>query len=163
MLTVSDTSPISNLAIIGQLNLLHEQFGDVLIPEAVYDEFSRMASLPARRLIVQAVESAWLSVHKVNSGTHLDWLLWDLDRGEAEAIALAVELKADILLIDELEGRRMARESGLTVRGVLGVLMRAKKTGSLAAIKPSIEMLKSQARFFVAAELEQRVLNEVGE
>lgn len=71
----------------------------------------------------------------------------ELHSGEAEAIALALELKADHLLIDEREGRTMARQLGVPVTGVLGVLRRAKRRAHITAIKPEIESLKTKARF----------------
>jgi predicted nucleic acid-binding protein len=163
MRTVSNTSPISNLAIIGQLNLLREQFGEVWIPEAVINESNRISHAPTRDLILKSVETGWLVVQPVSDNHIIDALLSHLDRGEAEAIALASELKADLLLIDERDGRRVARETGLKVRGVLGVLLRAKKTGRLTAIKPLIELLKSRARFFIDSELEKTILADAGE
>jgi predicted nucleic acid-binding protein len=163
MRTVSNTSPISNLAIIGQLDLLREQFGKVWIPQAVFAESDSIAHVRARQLILQAIENGWLLVHEAADIHVVNLLLSDLHRGEAEAIALALEMKADLLLIDERDGRRVARESGLTVRGILGVLLRAKKTGRLTAIKPSIENLKNDARFFITPDLEKSILTEAGE
>jgi predicted nucleic acid-binding protein len=158
MLTVSNTSPISNLTIIGQLDLLREQFGKLWIPLAVFAESDRIAHEQARHVILQAIENGWLIVHPAADIHVVNLLLSDLHPGEAEAIALALEMKADLLLIDEREGRRIARESGLTVRGVLGVLLRAKKTGRIATMKTSIDTLKNQAGFFIAAELEKTSL-----
>jgi predicted nucleic acid-binding protein len=163
MRTVSNTSPISNLAIIGQLDLLHEQFGQILIPGAVCAECEQLANPPARNAIQQAIDAGWLLVTPVANVELVKSLLSHLHEGESEAIALAMEMKADLVLIDEREGRRIARESGLTVRGILGVLLRAKKTGRLETVKPSIDLLKSQARFFIAPELEQQILAEAGE
>jgi predicted nucleic acid-binding protein len=163
MRTVSNTSPISNLAIIGQLDLLREQFGKVWIPLAVFAESDRTAHAPTRHVILQAIESGWRVVHPAADIDVVNLLLSDLHRGEAEAIDLALEMKADLLLIDEREGRRIARESGLTVRGILGVLLRAKKTGRIATMKTSIDKLKNQAGFFIAAELEKSILAEAGE
>jgi len=163
MRTVSNTSPISNLAIIGQLDLLREQFGKVWILLAVFAESDRIAHEQTRHVILQAIESGWLVVHTAADIHVVNLLLSDLHRGEAEAIALALEMKADLLLIDEREGRRIARESGLTVRGILGVLLRGKKTGRIATMKTSIEKLKNQAGFFIATELEKSILVEAGE
>ena len=84
-------------------------------------------------------------------------------QGEAEAIALATELKADIVLIDEQEGRQLASKAGLAVTGVLGVLLRAKRKGEIAAVKPEIDLLRSKARFFVSPLLEAKVLVAAGE
>jgi uncharacterized protein len=90
-------------------------------------------------------------------------LLSSLHKGEAAAIALAVDLKADIAIIDEQEGRRLATQAGLTVTGVLGILLRAKLAGQIAAVEPEIRALRSQARFFIAPSLEARVLSLAGE
>src|SRR5439155_7115199 len=83
-------------------------------------------------------------------------LTLELHRGEAEAIALAVEVKADWILIDERDGRMMGRQLGLPLTGVLGVLLRAKKMKKIKAYKPEIAALKSKARFFVAPQLKTR-------
>jgi len=90
-------------------------------------------------------------------------LLLQLHSGEAEAIALATDLKADIVLIDEQEGRQLASKAGLAVTGVLGVLLRAKRKGDIAAVKPEIDLLRSKARFFVSPLLEAKVLVAAGE
>jgi predicted nucleic acid-binding protein len=87
----------------------------------------------------------------------------DLDQGEAEAIALATEIQADVLLIDEDEGRSVARQAGLVVRGVLGVLLRAKAMGEIASVKAEIDASRNRAGFFIAASLEIDVLRSVGE
>ena len=90
-------------------------------------------------------------------------LLLQLHSGEAEAIALATDLKADIVLIDEQEGRQLASKAGLAVTGVLGALLRAKRRGEIAAVKPEIDLLRSKARFFVSPLLEAKVLVAAGE
>jgi predicted nucleic acid-binding protein len=76
---------------------------------------------------------------------------------------LATEIPADILLIDEKDGRFFARQSKLPVRGVLGILIRAKGMGSVLSIRSEIEALRKRAGFFVAAALEDEVLRAVGE
>ena len=87
----------------------------------------------------------------------------ELDKGEAEAIALATEIQADVLLIDEREGRSFARQAGLPVRGVLGILIRAKAKAEIDSVRAEIEALRSRAGFFVAPSLEAEVLRNVGE
>ena len=82
---------------------------------------------------------------------------------EAEAIGLATEIPADILLIDEKEGRSVARQAGLRVRGTLGILIRAKEAGEVASVRTEIRALKTRAGFFVAAELEAEVVRIAGE
>jgi uncharacterized protein len=93
----------------------------------------------------------------------LSLLQLQLRAGEAEAIALASEIKADTVFIDEQEGRQLAAQAGLFVTGVLGVLLRAKQNGSIAALKPDLQGLRFKAPFFIASSLEEKVLAAAGE
>ncbi len=163
MVVVSDTSPISNLALIDRLDLLRIQFDQVWIPDAVKSELDHVPDRDAKASIEQAVQDRWLGCCSVGNIRLVATLANDLDRGEAEAIALATEIPADILLIDEKEGRIFARQSRLRVRGVLGILIRAKAMGSVLSLRSEIEALRKRARFFVAATLEDEVLRTVGE
>lgn len=86
-----------------------------------------------------------------------------VDRGEAEAIVLAEELKADLLLIDDEDGRELAQGRGLAITGVLGVLLRAKRVGLIPAIRPEIERLLKETTFFCSETLFQNLLNLAGE
>lgn len=88
---------------------------------------------------------------------------YNLDLGEAEAIALALELKADELLIDERLGRREAVRLGLSITGVLGVLLIAKNRGLIAKVKPIMESLISQANFRISHQLYEEVLQTANE
>jgi predicted nucleic acid-binding protein len=163
MVAVSNTSPISNLAIIGRLDLLRSQFTQVLIPEAVRTELERMPNPDAKTSIENAIRNGWLVCKDVGNRQFAAALGNDLDRGEAEAIALATEIQAGVLLIDEKEGRSFARQAGLIVRGVLGVLIRAKAQGEISSVKADIDALRSCAGFFIASSLEADVLRSVGE
>ena len=82
----------------------------------------------------------------------------DLDPGEAEAIVLAIERKASILLVDERRGRRTATAAGLTVTGLLGVVARAKQAGLIISAKPVLDELIQIARFWIGPELYAEVL-----
>jgi predicted nucleic acid-binding protein len=90
-------------------------------------------------------------------------LLGKLDRGEAEAIVLAQEVNADLLLVDEQKARRVAAEAGLVVAGVLGVLLRAKAAGLVGAIGPLIVRLRDDLDFFISDSLNREVLRLAGE
>jgi hypothetical protein len=163
MVAVSDTSVVSNLAFIGRLRLLASQFEMVWTPEAVRAELDRIPSVEAKDRIAEAVEAGWLRSRKVLNPRLAAALANDLDTGEAEAIALATEIPADVLLIDEKEGRGFARQAGLRVRGVLGILLRAKTKGELASVKAEIRALRDRAGFFVAPASEVEVLRSAGE
>ena len=163
LVAVSDTSPVSNLALIERLSLLKSQFQEVWIPEAVLAELRRMPDPKAKFLIEQALNSSWLRCCAVRNNRLAVALRSDLDDGEAEAIVLATEIAADVLLIDEKEGRNFARQGGILVRGVLGVLIRAKANGDIPSVKAEINALRDRARFFVAQGLEAEVLRSVGE
>jgi predicted nucleic acid-binding protein len=163
MPTVSNTSPLSNLAWIGRLNLLLHQFHEVWIPKAVETELQDVPDASALKAIDDARRLGWLKSRAVSDAAVVSLLMVELHQGEAEAIALALELKAKRLLIDEREGRTMARQLGLTTTGVLGVLLRAKKLKQIEAVKPEIDALRSEARFFVAPALEATVLAKAGE
>ena len=76
---------------------------------------------------------------------------------------MATEIPADVLLIDEKDGRAPARQAGVPVRGVLGILIRAKVMGSVSSVKSEIEALRRLAGFFVGANLEEEVLRSIGE
>jgi predicted nucleic acid-binding protein len=100
MLVVSNTSPLSNLAIIGRVDLLREQLGSVTIPPGVRMELSRLPNSAARSALEQALEARWLSVVPLVAAVPADLAL-ALDVGEAETLALALETKANLVLLDE--------------------------------------------------------------
>ena len=114
MLVVSNTSPILNLALIDRLSLLREQFTTVTIPKGVLEELRVGENLPGSKKILDALDTKWLQVEKVLDSTVLRILKRDLDAGEAEAIALALENRAKWVLLDESEARRIGEnKSGI--------------------------------------------------
>ncbi|MGH9784027.1 MAG: DUF3368 domain-containing protein [Terriglobia bacterium] len=163
MLVVSNTSPIANLAFINRLGLLPSQFERLWIPEAVRSELDRIPAPAAKASIEQMSQTGWLKSRPIENLSLAAVLGKELDRGEAEAIALSIEMKADLLLIDEREGRIVARQAGLRVRGVLGILLRAKAKGEISSVKTEIEALRNRAGFFVAPRLEAEILRSAGE
>jgi uncharacterized protein len=163
MPAVSNTSPILNLAIIGQLDLLRQQFKEVLIPPGVLQELQIDSELPGVESMRVALRDNWLRVVELNDTALARALKRDLDTGEAEAIALALQLGAITLLMDEHEGRAAAKAMGLTPIGILGVLLRAKRTGDLDSVGGAMRALQQQAGFFLTANLFASVLREAGE
>lgn len=155
MPVVSNTSPILNLAIVDQLELLRRQFGEILIPNAVLDELKVDEERPGSQAICEAIASGWIQVQEASKEPLVQLLKQTLDRGEAEAIALAIELKADWTLLDEREGRKVAKSLGLNVTGIL---LRAKQLGELESLQPVIDDLINKAGFRIAPELLAQIL-----
>lgn len=162
MLAVSDTSPISNLAFIGRLDLLRAQFAEVRIPPAVAAELKKHPDKAAKNVIELALRE-WIRIVTPKDTPFHRMLRRQVDAGEAEAIAAATDIGAAIVIIDEQEGRMLARHAGLSVTGTLGILLRAKRSGHLPLIKPEIQALHTHARFFLSVSLEREVLTAAGE
>jgi predicted nucleic acid-binding protein len=160
VIVVSDSSALISLARVGWITLLPKLFGTVLIPEAVCAELENSnPDSPARNLRAEP----WLKVIAVKRQSEVATLLVDLDRGEAEAVILALEQKADTLLVDERRAREFARRKGLTIIGALGVLVQAKRRGLVQEIGPITARMRTQGRFWVSEALEEQVLRSVGE
>ena len=158
MIIISDTSPITNLYQVGQLSLLQQLYGRVIIPPAVWDELS---SLTEQAKLLE--DEPWLEVVAPTDMKRLSLLSDQLDPGEAEAIVLAFELEADYLLIDEQTGRKVAQEQGLRITGVLGLLLQAKKQNLIQSVKPLIDRLVQEVGFRIHPDLVKRVLELAGE
>ena len=156
MIVVSDTSPVLALAAIGQLDLLRLLFADVLIPEAVEREFAHKN--PDFLPLPSWFRSRWPTDRGL-----IKSLLAEIDLAEAEAIALAIELKADLLLIDERLGRAVAQRKGLQFTGIIGVLLEAKRRGHVPAVRPLLDDLFTKAGFRISMRLRKRTLDLAGE
>lgn len=148
MIVVSDTSPITNLLKIGRIDLLHDLYGTVVVPSAVAKELNFLKE--TRRWMI---DLDWIEVVELQNRDVYSLLADTLDPGEAEAIALSLELDADVLLIDEVDGRREAANRGLEVTGLIGVLLEAKRAGLIDLIRPEIDKLVSDAKFWMSPNL----------
>ena len=131
MPAVSNTSPLRYLIAAGHADLLGQLFGEILIPSGVAAELSDAAAPASVRQWI-ARPPAWLRIHPLNSAPDAE-LITALDRGEREAIVLATERKADVLIIDEWKGRAIAQRRGLPLIGALGVLGEAYRQGLIDA------------------------------
>jgi predicted nucleic acid-binding protein len=155
-LVVADSSPLIYLSRIGLLHILPTLFGDVVVPRAVWDEaVGRRSSAPGFESLQRA---DWIRV--VDNPSPSEDL--GLDPGEAAAILVAESLHADLLLIDERLGRAVAQERGLVVRGTLGVLVQARQSNILSALKPVLDALVAEG-FRIAPGLIQQALAYAGE
>lgn len=153
---VSNTGPLIALAQIGQFNLLQALFEQVVIPPAVRAEIQDDVS----RAALTAAE--WLVVSPPADLLAVQLLLEELDAGESEALILAKEKSAKLLLIDERAAARKARTLGLSVIGTLGILLLGQKAGYLTTLKPHLEHLQ-QTGFRMSTSLYTQVLLAAGE
>lgn len=164
MIVVSDTSPITNLAAISQLNLLQQLYTHLIIPKAVYNEMVKVDQLVPGAVEVQTLP--WIQTQAVADYQQIVAIQSsqeNIDVGEAEAIVLALELKADLLLMDERRGRAVATSCGLNVTGLLGVLLQAKRNSLIPAVKPVMDQLIEQVDFRVSSQLYAAILQSADE
>ena len=142
MIIVSDTTPISELAKVDHLDLLPKLFGKVVIPQGVFNEL-QVGEHPAAKLVQ---DLSWLEVVTVDNQQLVRELQqsFKLDLGESEAIALAEEISASQLLIDERAARKVAMARKLPLIGTVGILLLAKRRGLLDSVKDVLDEMKAQ-------------------
>lgn len=153
MIVVSDTSPVTALLTVGEADLLPALFTEVVIPEAVREELLRShRSLPQ-----------WLRITAVKDRLRVDDYCREVDPGEAEAIAMARELGADCLLMDERRGRRLAAREGVAVIGLVGVVLLAKRGGLTSSARALLVRLEAEAGIYLSPQVREAALASVGE
>ncbi len=150
-MVVSDTSSISNLLQIGLIEILHELYGEVAITPSVKRELYR---LKTHELALG--DLGWISVVISKDQILVDELMLELDAGESESIALALEDRANYLIIDEFKGRAVADRLGIPIVGILGVLVQAEKRGLVVDLEEEIKKLRS-----VGFRLNQNLVDSV--
>ena len=161
MIAVSNTSPLTNLAAIGQFDLLRRLYGRLHIAQGIWEELNAKGQhWPGRDEVANA---DWIERHTVLNQALVTALRRDLDRGEAETIALALELGADLVLLDEREGRHAAQRLELRVTGVVGILLEAKSLGAVEAIRPHMDALRHKAGFYLSEPVYHAALSLAGE
>jgi len=160
MIIVADTSPISALTRIGQLDLLRKVYKRLIVPDAVFQELITPGHNWDSAKAIQDAE--WIEVASVDSSATAELLKRQIDLGESEAIALALKLNASTLLIDELKGRRIAQEKGLAIVGTVGTLLLAKEDGLINELRPLLDALINDD-FRLSSKLYHSLLESVGE
>ena len=133
MIVVSDSTPLITLMKAAKLEVLHGLFGEVVIPDAVYSEVTTNEEFKAEADLIK--KSSFLKVVSVNDNDRVDFLqrATGLDRGESEAIiVVADKTKADLLLMDEIAGRRIAQNMKIPITGSACILVRAFQTGLIS-------------------------------
>jgi len=159
MIVVSDATPVISLLKINQLNLLQGLFGEVLIPQAVYDELTLNPKF--EKEAVQVKKCGFITKVEVGqeSSVSLFQRATGLDRGESEAIVYTDNKSAELILMDEIKGRKVAKQMGLNVMGTLGVLLEAYEQGLLdkEEIFSSLDILRNSGRHISELLYEQLI------
>jgi uncharacterized protein len=162
MKVVSNSSVLIALSAIGRLELLPKKFTQgIIIPGAVWEEVVVTGhGLPGAKSVTDA---SWINRQLVADITMVFTLRASLDKGEAEVIALAREIKADILLLDEKSTRNIARRFNYTVLGTVGVLIWAKRQGLIHSLSADLEALQQKGGFRLGKNIFHSALTQVGE
>lgn len=141
MIVVANAGPLIALARVGRFDLLQSLYGQLYIPPAVRDEV--LTSGFGRPGAEEVGMASWIHIVDVRDVTAVQLLRERLDAGESEAIVLAIQLDASLLLIDEARGRRVAEACGLNKTGTIGTLIAAKKRGLILEVTPLLDDLRT--------------------
>jgi predicted nucleic acid-binding protein len=150
-LFVTNSSPLIVFQRIGQFDLLHATLERLSVPPAVKQEVFGSDPPPE-----------WIDIRTLAQPLASQIVAMRLGPGEREAIALALELRAALLLIDDLPARRLAQSLNIPVMGSLGVLLRAKQEGHILAVRPLMEAMQNE-EFRVSDRVFTRILSAAGE
>jgi predicted nucleic acid-binding protein len=151
---VSNTTPLIALSKISKLHLLRDLYNIIIIPTAVYEEYQNGKD---KDFYVDISRIDWIKIIAIESQKASEYIL-DLDRGEAEAIVLAEEMNADLLLMDEISGRQYARLKSLKITGTIGVLLKAREKKLIPAVIPLAMELRSKGIW-----LNDKIINHIKE
>jgi uncharacterized protein len=160
MTVICNATPLINFAAINRLDILEAVFGQIIIPQAVYAETTD-SDFPNSRIIIQATNSDWLQVYTLSLA--VGNISPDLDAGEREVIALAIEKSNFKVLLDEKRARQVAQNYGLHVIGTIGILLLAKDKQVIPNVTPLLDDMIDVARYWVSNSLYQQVLQQAGE
>ena len=155
---ISNSSPLIHLSKIGYLGLLKDYFQRIVVPEAVYKEC--MVEGKNREEVKFLKEANWIEVKQTKDKNLIKLLESHLDYGESEAIAL--EIDADLILLDDLDTRETARIYDLQITGTIGILLRAKFEGKIVSLKDTLRKLMKTG-FWINKKLVQELLKFAGE
>ena len=157
MVVVSNTTPVISLASIQKTIILEKLFGEIIIPEAVYNEIKAKESFGYNE-----IDFGFFKVKKVEGELYKDLMLSQLDLGESETILLAKELKADTVLIDENYAYKIAKNVDLKVIRTLSVLLKAKEVGIVDIVKPLLDEMIAKGRWY-SKNVYKSFLERIGE
>lgn len=155
---VSNTTPLLTLLKIGRLDLLQKLCSEICIPSAVFHEIE---AGKAKSYYVDLSKISWIKIIEISNPKTASYFL-DLDQGEAEAIMLASEIEAELILLDEKLGRFHAKHIGLKVTGTIGILLKAKQLNFVSNIKTLLQEMQ-QKGIWLSEDLIAEALKIAGE
>lgn len=155
---VSNTTPLISLMKIGRLEILRDLYGEIYIPQEVFNEIEAGKT---KEFYTDLSKIGWIRVEEIKDSLSPTYFL-DLDKGEAEAIILAVENNADLILLDETVGRFHAKHAKLKITGTIGILLKAKEKGYISELKPLLLELRRK-NVWISEGLMERVLQLANE
>ena len=157
---VVNTTPLIALSHVGQLSILKELYGEILIPEAVYRELSVKADSICKRTVDRSLD--WIRVEKIQNQMAKAMYKTQLHEGEVEVMILSKEIGADVVIIDDANAKKHAKYLGLPVTGTLGVLIKARQEGYVEALKPILHQMIENG-IYMSDSLVELCLKQVGE
>jgi len=152
---VSDSSPLVALSDLGILHILPNLYGQIFVPSTVWEELEAGPKSASRQFLLA---QTWIVVCELPSMAPPVQLHRRLDRGEEEAIRLAITLSADLLIVDDRAARMEATSRGFPIIGTLGLLRAAKEGGLIDAVKPYLLRLQDELGFRTSEEVIAQVL-----
>ena len=155
---VSNTTPIISFLKLNRLDLLRQLYAQIFIIAAVYTE---VEAGKAKGFYKDLSNIDWIKIVEIQNKQAIKYFL-DLDSGEAEAIVLATELSADLILLDEKLGRFHAKHADLKVTGTVGILLKAKNEGLIENLKPMLNEL-TEKDVWITEKLKKEILEKAGE
>lgn len=156
MKVVVNATPLINFASINRLDILQSLFSEIVVPFHVWDEVVTNGSKYETSKIIKLAK--FVKVRKADDELLYKTLLVDINRGEAEAIVLALEINAELIILDEKEARNFAEYYGLNFTGTVGCLLKAKQKGIIENLKPVLDDIMLKGNFWLSDAVYNRAI-----
>lgn len=157
---VVNTTPLIALSHVGQINLLKKLYGEIIIPTAVYEELSVKPDSAGKKAVDSSLD--WIRVEKIKNQMAKDMYKTQLHDGEVEVMIIAMEMEADVVIIDDANAKKYAKYLKLPVTGTLGVLLRAKREGYIDRLEPILRQMVEKG-IYISQNLVELCLKQAGE
>ena len=157
---IVNSTPLIVLCNVGRLEILRTLYTEITIPEAVFAEVTKRED-SACQIVKKSLD--WIRVERILNPSDKKLYQAKLHDGEVEVMILAQEgVRADLMILDDNAAKKTAKYLGLTVTGMLGILLKVKKAGIIPTIAPVLEEIKKNG-FYISGTVERMVLSEAGE